>query len=97
MKTGCGFMWRGGEFRSSTLLYTAATTHLSLGLWALYQRRHFRYTAAEITQLVLGFSIPLLLASHFGVRTRCTASFSTAFQTQLCESAVRPIGFQGRT
>ncbi len=48
-------------------LYTAAATHMSLGLWALYQRRHFRYTAAEITQLVLGLSIPLLLASHFGV------------------------------
>jgi adenylate cyclase len=47
-------------------LYAAAATHLSLGLWALYQRRHFRYTAAEITQLVLGLSIPLLLASHFG-------------------------------
>src|SRR6516225_6345539 len=48
-------------------LYTAAAIHLSLGLWALYQRRHFRYAAAEIAQLVLGFSIPLLLASHFGV------------------------------
>ncbi len=47
-------------------LYAAAFTHMSLGFWALYQRRHFRYTAAEITQLVLGFSIPLLLASHFG-------------------------------
>ena len=47
-------------------LYAAAATHLSLGLWALYQRRHFRYTAAEITQLVLGLSIPLLLADHFG-------------------------------
>jgi len=47
-------------------LYSAAATHMSLGLWALYQRRHFRYTAAEITQLVLGLSIPLLLASHFG-------------------------------
>src|SRR6516165_4696616 len=47
-------------------LYTAAAIHLSLGLWALYQRRHFRYAAAEIAQLVLGFSIPLLLASHFG-------------------------------
>src|SRR5262249_35802915 len=33
---------------------------------ALYQRRHVRYTAAEITQLVLGLSIPLWLASHFG-------------------------------
>jgi len=48
-------------------LYAAATTHAGLGLWALYQRRYFRYTTAEITQLVLGLSIPLLLASHFGI------------------------------
>src|SRR5215472_14104396 len=48
-------------------LYAAAATHFSLGLWALYQRRHFRYTIAEITQLLLGLSIPLWLASHFGV------------------------------
>ena len=27
---------------------------------------HFRYTVAEITQLLLGLSIPLWLASHFG-------------------------------
>src|SRR3974377_2072700 len=47
-------------------LYAAAIVHFSLGLWALYQRRHFRYTAAEITQLVLGLSIPLLLCIHFG-------------------------------
>jgi adenylate cyclase len=47
-------------------LYAAAAIHLALGLWALYQRRHFRYTAAEITQLVLGLSIPLLIASHLG-------------------------------
>ena len=48
-------------------LYTAAAIHFSLGLWALYQRRHFRYTVAEVTQLLLGLSIPLWLASHFGV------------------------------
>ncbi len=47
-------------------LYAAAATHFALGLLALYQRRHFRYTFAEITQLVLGLSIPLLIASHFG-------------------------------
>jgi adenylate cyclase len=47
-------------------LYVAAAVHFSLGLWALYQRRHFRYTAAELTQLVLGLSIPLWLADHFG-------------------------------
>lgn len=49
-------------------LYAAATIHLLLGLWALYQRRAFRYTAIEITQLVFGLSIPLLLAAHFGAR-----------------------------
>ena len=48
------------------VLYAAAATHASLGLWALYQRRHFRYTVAEIVQLTLGLSIPLLLAIHFG-------------------------------
>ena len=48
-------------------LYSAATIHFSLGLWALYQRRHFRYTVIEITQLVFGLSIPLLIASHFGI------------------------------
>ena len=48
-------------------LYAAATTHFMLGLWALYQRRHFRYTFVEITQLVFGLSIPLLVASHFGI------------------------------
>ena len=47
-------------------LYLAAIVHFSLGLWALYQRRHFRYSIAEITQLVLGLSIPLWLASHLG-------------------------------
>ncbi|MBI3699949.1 MAG: adenylate/guanylate cyclase domain-containing protein [Afipia sp.] len=48
-------------------LYTAAAIHLSLGIWALYQRRHFRYTAIEVTQLLLGLSIPFLVASHLGV------------------------------
>jgi len=52
----------------NSTLYAAAATHFSLGLWALYQRRHFRYTVAEITQLVLGLSIPLWLASHFGAQ-----------------------------
>jgi adenylate cyclase len=48
-------------------LYAAAATHFGLGLWALYQRRHFRYTFIEITQLVFGLSIPLLVASHLGI------------------------------
>src|SRR5471030_32888 len=57
--------WRNPIVNST--LYAAAVTHFSLGLWALYQRRHFRYAGIEITQLLLGLSIPLWLASHLGI------------------------------
>jgi adenylate cyclase len=51
------------------LLYTAAVVHLSLGVWALYQRRQFRWRAIEPLQLVLGLSIPVLIIAHLvGVR-----------------------------
>jgi adenylate cyclase len=58
-------------------LYLAAIIHFSLGLWALYQRRHFRYTAAEFTQLILGLSIPVWLASHLGAERLTGALFGT--------------------
>src|ERR1700675_3372392 len=60
-------VWRGRIPVVNFALYAAAATHFLLGLWALYQRRHFRYTVIEITQLLLGLSIPLLIASHLGV------------------------------
>lgn len=65
----------------AVVLYTAATTHFALGLWALYQRRHFRYTAAEITQLVLGLSIPLLLIYHFATVRLSGVIFPRGFPT----------------
>ena len=46
------------------LLYPALAVHGFLGLWALYQRRHFRWKAIEIVQLVFGLSIPALLCGH---------------------------------
>jgi adenylate cyclase len=46
------------------LLYPALFVHGSLGLWALYRRRYFRWKAAEITQLALGLLIPLMLCTH---------------------------------
>ena len=55
--------WRTGPINIA--LYLAASVHFGLGLWALYQRRHFRYTGREIAQLVLGLSVPLLLIAHF--------------------------------
>jgi adenylate cyclase len=53
----------------TAVFYTAGITHWGLGLWALYERRQFRYRTPEITQLVLGISIPFLLVAHFvGIR-----------------------------
>ncbi|HZB91449.1 MAG TPA: adenylate/guanylate cyclase domain-containing protein [Stellaceae bacterium] len=46
------------------LLYGAFATHYSLALRALWQRRALRMPLAEAMQLVLGFSIPFLLAEH---------------------------------
>jgi adenylate cyclase len=49
--------------------YAAALLHAGLGIWALYQRREFRWKAIEPLQLVLGLSIPVLIITHIvGVR-----------------------------
>ena len=48
----------------AAILYLSLLTHMGLGFWALYQRRRFRWTRLEATQLVLGLSIPFLLADH---------------------------------
>src|SRR3954452_7567535 len=53
----------------SILFYTACLVHSALGIWALYERRQFRWKAIEPLQLVLGLSIPMLVISHIiGVR-----------------------------
>jgi adenylate cyclase len=49
--------------------YAAALVHTGLGIWALYERRQFRWKAIEPLQLVLGLSIPALIITHLiGVR-----------------------------
>jgi adenylate cyclase len=51
------------------LFYTACLVHTGLGIWALYERRQFRWKAIEPLQLVLGLSIPALVVAHvIGVR-----------------------------
>jgi adenylate cyclase len=51
------------------VFYTACLVHTGLGIWALYERRQFRWKAIEPLQLVLGLSIPALIISHIvGVR-----------------------------
>ena len=46
------------------LLYPALAVHGSLGLWALYKRRYFRWKTTEIIQLSLGLSVPVILCTH---------------------------------
>ena len=48
----------------AVILYSAAVVHAALGLWALYQRRHFHWKIPEIVQLALGLSIPVLMLQH---------------------------------
>jgi adenylate cyclase len=51
------------------VFYTACLVHTALGVWALYERRQFRWKAIEPLQLVLGLSIPALIITHMvGVR-----------------------------
>jgi adenylate cyclase len=53
----------------ASAFYTAALVHTGLGVWALYERRQFRWRAIEPLQLVLGLSIPALVITHIaGVR-----------------------------
>jgi adenylate cyclase len=61
------FLWQG--WLGTAALYAALLVHFCLGLWALYQRRHYGWTGNEIVQLILGLSIPALLINHL-VATR---------------------------
>ena len=38
----------------AVVFYAAALTHTGVGIWALYERRQFRWKAIEPLQLVLG-------------------------------------------
>jgi adenylate cyclase len=57
----------------AVILYLSLLTHMSLGFWALYARRRFHWTRLEASQLVLGLTIPFLLANHvIGTRIAMT-------------------------
>ncbi|MGC2522815.1 MAG: adenylate/guanylate cyclase domain-containing protein [Stellaceae bacterium] len=56
------------------LLYGAFLVHFALALWALWERRTIRLRTGELTQIVLGFAIPILLVRHV-VATRVSDEF----------------------
>ena len=56
------------------LLYGSFLVHYALALYALWQRRTLRLRGSELSQVVLGFAIPILLVRHVVV-TRISDSF----------------------
>jgi len=56
------------------LLYSSFLVHYALALYALWQRRTLRLRLSELSQIVHGFAIPLLLVRHV-VATRISDSF----------------------
>ncbi|MFB9266827.1 adenylate/guanylate cyclase domain-containing protein [Bradyrhizobium erythrophlei] len=70
LATGLYYHMRFWQFLPVAILfYGACLVHSALGIWALYQRREFRWKAMEPLQLVLGLSIPMLIIAHIvGVR-----------------------------
>jgi adenylate cyclase len=66
------------------VFYTAMLVHGGLGIWALYERRQFRWKAIEPLQLVLGLSIPALAAVHvIGTRLANTLFGTSKFYPQV--------------
>lgn len=59
---------------AQALLYGSFLVHYILALWALWERRTLRLQAGELTQVVLGFAVPLMLAHHV-VATRISEDF----------------------
>jgi adenylate cyclase len=59
----------------TALLYGALVSHAGLGVWSLYVRRHAGWRAAEAWQILLGLSIPAMLANHIAV-TRAAWTFN---------------------
>ena len=59
---------------AQVLLYGSFLVHYGLALWALWQRRSLRLRPSELSQIVLGFAIPILLARHV-VGTRIADNF----------------------
>src|SRR5258707_303403 len=59
---------------AQALLYGGFLVHYTLALWALWQRRSLRLRVSELSQIILGFAIPILLARHV-VGTRIADNF----------------------
>lgn len=56
------YVWRSPI--GTVALYGALGIHFLLALWSLYRRQRLRMSLGEALQVLMGLSIPLLLATH---------------------------------
>jgi adenylate cyclase len=70
--------WFWSNPAAQALLYGSFLVHYGLALWALWERRTLRLRAGELTQLVLGFAIPILLVHHVAA-TRISDEFFATY------------------
>ena len=71
-RQGFLLLWRNPL--GTLALYGALLTHLSLAIWALYERRRLHMSVPELIQLTFGLTIPVLLTVHI-VGTRLMHEF----------------------
>jgi adenylate cyclase len=69
--------WIWQSIPGTLALYTALLTHLSLGIWALYERRQYGWGIGDVVQVAFGLTIPLLLAHHLTVTRIDLALYGT--------------------
>jgi len=70
----------------SVLLYGALLVHVVLALRSLYLRRRFVMPPGEAAQLILGFSIPFLLALHVSAIRLGHALFDVDYDYRLLQA-----------
>lgn len=74
------------------LLYGSVLIHLSLGIWALYARRQFRWTGIELTQSSLPLPRPQAAGMGItGVMAGATAMASVSASAPSSSAAVMPM------
>ncbi len=59
----------------TVLLYGSFALHASLGFYSLYQRRSLKMPMVSQVQLIMGFLIPLLLATHISATRALSQRF----------------------
>jgi len=75
-----GRVWFLGLWRNTLgtiVLYGSLSVHVTLALWSLYQRHHFRMPFWEAFQMILGLAVPPLLITHIVGTRLATEWFDT--------------------